>query len=201
VVRLNPTEEHGQGYGVTTSAGYIKHHHGDKWLIDDGELIVANRASTAMYEAIKKHEAARAAILAGRLPAIEATEWLNSDHAPTWESLRGKVVLVDFWATWCGPCVAKLPDSQRLHEKYQDQGLVVIGIHSLQDADTCAAFLKENGYTFPVALDSGKTADGFAISGWPSYFLIDRTGKVAQGFSHEPPSDDSIEALLSGMEP
>ena len=115
--------------------------------------------------------------------------------------MRGKVVLVDFWATWCGPCVAKLPDTQRQHEKYKDRGLAVIGIHSAQDADSCAEFIKEQGYTFPVALDSGKTAEGFAISGWPSYFLLDRAGKVVQSFSHNAPTDEAIKALLDGSQP
>jgi thiol-disulfide isomerase/thioredoxin len=201
-VRLNSMDDRGKGYGVSTSvAGPTYYFHGDTWFIDDGELLVARRTSIAAYDARKKHEAARAAVLAGQLPAIDATEWLNSDHPLTWEALRGKVVLVDFWATWCGPCVAKLPGTQQFHDKYRERGLVVIGIHSEQDADTCAAFLKEQGYTFPVALDSGKTAETFAISGWPSYFLIDRAGKVVQSFTHEPPSDDAIEALLNVTAP
>jgi thiol-disulfide isomerase/thioredoxin len=190
------------GFGVSTSvAGPTHYFHGDTWFIDDGELLVSKRLSVATYEARKKHEAARAAILAGQLPAIDATDWLNSDQPLTWEGLRGKVVLVDFWATWCGPCVQKLPITQQLHDKYGERGLAVIGIHSQQDADTCAAFLKEQGYTFPVALDSGKTAEQFTISGWPSYFLIDRAGKVVQSFTHEPPSDDAIEALLNSTTP
>jgi thiol-disulfide isomerase/thioredoxin len=201
-VRLNSMDERKKGYGVTTSiSGPTHYFHGDTWFIDDGELLVAKRMSLAAYDAQKKHEAARAAVLAGQLPVIDATEWLNSDQPLNWEALRGKVVLVDFWATWCGPCVAKLPVSQRLHDQYRERGLAVIGIHSEQDADTCASFLKENGYTFPVALDSGKTAEKFAISGWPSYFLIDRAGKVVQSFMHEPPSDQVIEELLSAAVP
>jgi hypothetical protein len=96
--------------------------------------------------------------------------------------------------------VAKLPEVQALHAKYVDRGLAVVGIHALQDSDTCAAFLEEQGYSFPVALDSGKTAEAFAISGLPTYFLIDRSGKVVQSFSHQPPSEEAVEALLNGGE-
>jgi thiol-disulfide isomerase/thioredoxin len=201
VVRLNPVEEYGQrGFGVMTSLAYVQHHHGDKWVVDDGQLLVANRMSIAAYEGIKKQKAAREAILVGKLPAIEATAWLNTDDGPTWEALRGKVVLIDFWATWCGPCVAKLPGLQALYDKYADRGLAVVGIHSSQDADTCAAFLEEHRYTFSVALDTGKTAEAFAISGWPTYFLIDRDGKVVQSFTHQLPSEEAVEALLDGDE-
>jgi thiol-disulfide isomerase/thioredoxin len=200
IVRHHPTDQPG-GYGVTTTpAGHIYYFHGDRWLIDDGELLVATRTTLANYEAELNKNAAREAILAGQLPAIDAKAWLNTDDTPTWETLKGRVVLVDFWGTWCGPCVAKLPVAQELHEKYVDRGLAVVGIHSSQAADTCAAFLKEQGYTFPVAIDSGKTAEAFTISGWPTYFLIDQTGKVVQGFTHEPPGEEAIEALLERSE-
>lgn len=199
VVRLNPMEMAKSGYGVSIyGAGHIFFSHGERWLIDDGELLVAIRESPAIYERQKQREAARDAILSsGKLPTIEATSWLNTTDVPTWESLKGKVVLIDFWGTWCGPCVAKLPETQSLHEKFVDRGFVVLGIHSQQDGDTCAAFVKEHDYSFPIAIDSGKTADAFAIEGWPTYFLVDRAGKVVQSFSHKPPTDEEIEKLLS----
>ncbi|MEX0613553.1 MAG: TlpA disulfide reductase family protein, partial [Pirellulales bacterium] len=197
VVRLDPMEMPG-GHGVrTTVEGHIRYFHGDKWLID-GELLLADRTTLPMHESMKKQTAAREAILAGKLPAIDATAWLNTDDPSTWDTLKGKVVLLDFWGTWCGPCVAKLPDIQKLHEKYSDRGLVVLAVHSQQGADACAAFVKEQGYAFPVALDSGKTAEAYSISSWPTYFLVDRAGNVVQGFVNEPPSAAAIEALLGG---
>lgn len=199
VVRLNPVEMAKSGYGVSIfGAGHIFFSHGERWLIDDGELLVAIRESPAVYERQKKRKAARDAILSGgKLPTIEATSWLNTNDDLTWESLKGKVVLLDFWGTWCGPCVAKLPETQTLYEKYVDRGFVAIGIHSLQDSDSCAAFVEEHGYTFPMAIDTGKTAEAFAIEGWPTYFLIDRSGKVVQAFANEPPTDEAIAELLA----
>lgn len=171
--------------------------HGNTWVNDDGELLVASRTLAPSFRRMRERQEKRDAILAGgALPDIDASAWLNSDGAKNWDMLKGKVVLVDFWGTWCGPCVAKLPETQSLHEKFADRGLVALGIHSDQSSDECEAFLEEHDYTFPVAVDSGKTAEAFAIDGWPTYFLIDRSGKLVSGFEHSPPSEEQIELLL-----
>ena len=79
---------------------------------------------------------------------------MNTDQL-IWKDLEGKVVLLDFWATWCAPCVKKLPDVQKLSDKFADQGLVVIDIHSENDADTFAKFVVKAKLTFPIAVDTG----------------------------------------------
>ncbi len=198
VIRLDPLDQPG-GSGVqVVSAGHLRYFHGDQWLIDDGEMLVAQRMLPAMYKLVVQREAIHKTLGAGgKPPVIDASSWLNANDSPTWDSLRGKVVLIDFWGTWSGPCVAKLPETQAFHEKYADRGLVTLGVHSQQDGDTCAAFVKEHNYTFPIAIDSGKTAEAFAIDGWPTYFLIDRSGKVVQAFAHEPPTDEEIQKLLA----
>ena len=73
---------------------------------------------------------------------------------------KGKVVLLDFWGTWCGPCVEKLPKVQQFAEKYAGRDVVVIGIHSEQSGETCREFVEKNKYSFPMAIDSGKTSRG-----------------------------------------
>lgn len=198
VVRLNPVELSKGGYGFQGGAvGMASMTHGNTWVNDDGELLVASRTLAPSFRRMRERQEKRDAILAGgALPDIDASAWLNSDGAKNWDMLKGKVVLVDFWGTWCGPCVAKLPETQSLHEKFADRGLVALGIHSDQSSDECEAFLEEHDYTFPVAVDSGKTAEAFAIDGWPTYFLIDRSGKLVSGFEHSPPSEEQIELLL-----
>lgn len=198
LLRLNPISKRARGHGVRIAATGLTHFfHGAQWFIDDGELTLASRTLEAHYLAEKKREEARQAILAGgKLPPIDAAQWINTDAPLDWDKLEGKVVLLDFWGTWCGPCVSKLPRLQPLHEKYADRGLVIIAIHSAQAAETCEAFVRENSYTFPVAVDTGKTAEAYAISGWPTYFLIDRSGKVAQSFTHDTPTEEAIEKLL-----
>ena len=134
----------------------------------------------------------------GRKPAplLAAREWLQPAAALTLDGLKGKVVLLDFWGQWCGPCVAKLPRTEELHQQFKDRGLVVVGVHSVRDSDKLAEFLKEKKVTFPVMIDRGETAERYAVDAWPRYFLIDRTGKVVWGMTHEPPSAAQIEELL-----
>ena len=114
-------------------------------------------------------------------PPIEIANWLNVDNArlSTGPALEGKVVLVDFWGTWCPPCVRAMPQIQRLHDRYRDRGLVVVAL-SYEDTNTLKPFLKKNAYTMPVASDTKKKCvTAYGIRGWPTTFLIDKEGKIA----------------------
>jgi peroxiredoxin len=98
---------------------------------------------------------------------------------------RGKVVLLNFWATWCGPCRSETPDLQRLYEKYQDQNLVVVGV-SVDEADTVEAvpgFIEEFGLTYPILLDTDLQTSvayegNFYLGGIPKSYFIDPAGVV-----------------------
>jgi len=198
LVRLNPMQRSKHGFGVSTMlGGFMREFHGDTSLMDDGELIVAERMLKATYLAELAREEILRNLPGSVPPAIEATSWLNSEAGLTWEKLRGKVVLLDFWGVWCGPCVKKLPQVQELSRKYAERGLVVIGIHSEQDGEKCGEFVEKEGITFPIAIDSGKTAEQFAVTSWPSVFLIDKEGKVVKGYEGELPSTELIEELLA----
>ena len=104
---------------------------------------------------------------------------------------KGKVVIVDFWATWCGPCLAEVPNLKKIYEKYHDRGLEIIGVNLDDNGEALAKFLKDNDYPWKVLHDfDAKKADekqpGFAdpnaefygITGIPTIILIDRKGKV-----------------------
>ena len=94
---------------------------------------------------------------------------------------RGKIVLVDFWASWCGPCRDSLPVLERLSRTYQDKGLVVLGVNIDNSADEAQAFLKKNklNVSFPVVNDKEKkVAARYAPPTMPSSFIIDRSGRV-----------------------
>src|SRR2546430_8552457 len=96
----------------------------------------------------------------------------------TLRELRGKVVLVNFWATWCPPCRKEMPDLDALYTKFKDQGLVILAVDD-EDAGKVKPFLTERPVTYPILLDPGrKINDLFHIDGIPKSFVYDRTGKL-----------------------
>lgn len=92
---------------------------------------------------------------------------------------EGSVMLLNFWATWCGPCVGEMPAFPRLIEKYGDD-LTLIAVDLGEDAETVGSFLERNGYEFPVALDlNGDIGSLYPSDGIPYTVLIGRDGKIA----------------------
>ena len=96
----------------------------------------------------------------------------------TFSELRGKVVLVNFWATWCPPCRKEMPDLETLYERFASKGLVVLGI-SDEEAAKVEPFIRECKVSFPVLLDPGrKVNEMFVVDGIPKSFVYDRDGKL-----------------------
>jgi peroxiredoxin len=96
----------------------------------------------------------------------------------TFAELRGKVVLVNFWATWCPPCRKELPDLETLYGRFGSKGLVVLGI-SDEEAAKVEPFIREHKVSFPVLLDPGrKVNEIFVVEGIPKSFVYDREGKL-----------------------
>jgi peroxiredoxin len=92
--------------------------------------------------------------------------------------LKGKVVLVNFWATWCPPCRKEMPDLDALYNKFKDQGFVVLAI-SDEEAAKVSPYIAEHKISYPVMLDAGrKVNDAFIVEGIPKSFVYDRSGKL-----------------------
>jgi peroxiredoxin len=92
---------------------------------------------------------------------------------------RGRVVMVNFWATWCGPCRQEMPQLNRLYEKYKASGFVLLGVNVDDDVSKAAEVASKLGVTFPVLLDTDKTVSKlYDLSTMPSTVIIDREGKV-----------------------
>lgn len=137
------------------------------------EHMQAQSDNPQFTEALSKLEAADASRQKAdfTLTDLQGTEWHLHD-------LTGKVVLVNFWATWCPPCRKEMPDLQALYDKYKDQGFVVLAI-SDEEAAKVRPFIGERKITYPVLLDAGrKVNDLFQVGGIPKSFVYDRQGKL-----------------------
>jgi peroxiredoxin len=145
--------------------------------------------------------------LGDRAPALHGSAWFNTAHSLAWEELRGKVVLLDFWGTWCPPCVKALPHVQAEYSKFKERGLVVIGIHTAWGSEkNLDSFLKDHGVTFPVAVDTeitwegmhvGSTSNEYVLDGLPSYALVDKSGNLVwKSTDSVEPTEAQIEELL-----
>lgn len=124
---------------------------------------------------------------------------------------KGKVVFLNFWATWCPPCKMEMPDIQKIYEKYEKQGdkseVVVLSLatpntQDEKDIDGIKEFLEENGYTYPVLMDDGGyTFGAYRISSLPTTFMIDKEGNVfgyVQGGLTQEAMESIIEQTITG---
>ncbi len=120
------------------------------------------------------------------LPAAPPLALPDEEGKKTWRlsELRGKVVLVNFWATWCPPCRKELPSMERLWRQFKDQGLVVLGVNVAEDGNAVFAFSNglETPLTFPLLLDEdGTVTQSWPVQGLPTTFLVDKQGRIAFG--------------------
>jgi peroxiredoxin len=138
---------------------------------------------------------------AGDEPVPEtAIQTLDGDLL-TLDDLRGKVILVNLWATWCPPCVLEMPGFQKVYQDYKDQGFVVLGVS--QDRGhprEVRAFLEEKGITYPVAMASSVNLGGMTSGGTlPTSFLVGKDGTIrhrVEGIFAEPTLRLAVKRLL-----
>ena len=92
---------------------------------------------------------------------------------------RGDVVMINFWASWCGPCLQELPALEHLHQRYKDLGFTLLGVNVEQDLKEAKEYLKKVGVTFPILFDvTNQVSDTYAINGMPTTYLVDRDGNL-----------------------
>jgi peroxiredoxin len=118
------------------------------------------------------------------LPKAPALMLPDEEGKKTWRlsELRGKVVLVNFWATWCPPCRKELPSMERLWRQFKDAGLVVLGVNVGETGDEVFAFSNglETPLTFPLLLDEeSRVAQSWPVTGLPTTYLVDKQGRIA----------------------
>ena len=124
--------------------------------------------------------------MGSRVPAVgvQAEDFLLTDLEGKSQSLsqyRGKIVLLNFWATWCKPCTTEMPAMQMTYDKLRNKGFVVLAINELEDDVKVREHIKQYAHTFPVLMDrDNKVANQFGVFGLPVSVLIDQEGRVQE---------------------
>lgn len=130
-------------------------------------------------------------------PPINATAWTPSAGEVSLEKLRGKVVLIEFWGTWCGACLKELPHVRELYTKYREQGLEVIIIHSTSEAENMAGYLAKTPFPWINGSDVNvQTEQAYAVDSWPSRYLIDKQGKLRIANPLDEQLEEAIKLLM-----
>jgi peroxiredoxin/outer membrane lipoprotein-sorting protein len=108
-------------------------------------------------------------------------------------SLKGKVVIIDFWASWCPPCREELKIIQKLYDEYKDRGVIILCINSNEEREKVEDFIDENNYNFTVLLDTdGRVSDNYKVISIPRIFLINKEGIVVKDMTGYSPESEKI---------
>ena len=171
----------------------------DAQLQESGGVLIARYVSPA--EADRKQQGHK--LVRGAVPFnIEAQRWINpigGGDRIGW--FLGKAVLLHFWATWSPESIEQLAHYDELYEKHKDQGLVVIAVHSAEGVDDLDAFIAERGYTLPIAVDEGASAQRYGIWNFPQSVLLDRDCRLAWiSQDGETPSPAQLKHLLDDID-
>ncbi len=125
---------------------------------------------------------------AGPLVGAAAPDFTLADPTGKQHTLsgyKGQIVVLDFWATWCGPCKMAMPGLQKLHERYKDKPVQIFGVNAWENGDP-GAFMRREGYTYGLLLDGDQVAAKYGVTGIPAFFVIGMDGSIihsAVGFS------------------
>jgi peroxiredoxin len=119
------------------------------------------------------------------------------ENSHTLSEYRGKVVLVDFWATWCPPCVVEIPHFVKLYNQYKEKGFVILGASLDNNRKKLENFVKEQEINYPILVNSGKVSTVYAVQAIPTAYLIDKEGKIRKKFvGYRPGYEKEIEKIL-----
>ncbi len=148
----------------------------------------AQQASTAQAAAATSHKnnvSLVSHVSSAAEKAASDFSWYDSKGDPvSLTDLKGKTVLINFWATWCGPCKAELPDIESISKEYASKGLVVIGVSEDRGdgiLDNVSDFASKNGLTYQIVVDNDDIANAYGnINAIPTSFLVNKDGQIVE---------------------
>ncbi|MGH8133403.1 MAG: TlpA disulfide reductase family protein [Steroidobacteraceae bacterium] len=138
----------------------------------------------------------------GGTPAPQFTLAARSGHDVSLAQYKGQVVMLNFWASWCGPCRQEMPLLEEIYRKYHKLGFTLLGVNVEPDSDAANEWLKQTPVSFPILYDKeSKVSRLYDVEGMPSTVIIDRSGKVRMLHRGYKPGDeneylDSVRALI-----
>lgn len=159
-------------------------------------LIVAGLGLVAVYLILN---AGRSDTVAVGRPAPEFTLAALDAGDLSLSDLEGKVVMLNFWATWCGPCRIEMPEMQRIYDRYKDQGFEIVAINLQETEVAVSGFMNQLGLTFPAVFDiHGLVSDQYLVRTLPTSYFIDRSGIVRYQFVGAMP-EEAIEVRVRDL--
>ena len=180
--------------GMRSSVGLeINDEHHFFW---DGNIIYAEQVPTGFVDSL----IAKTNLLLDKpAPELVSAEWYNKKDFSSLSELKGKVILLYFWATWCYPCLRNMPFLETYQAKYEDKGLIVIGVHHNKGTDKIEKYLSDYpNIQFPICAGTQEIINSYSMQlDLPKYFLIGRNGKVIKMFLDKIPSESDLIKILA----
>ena len=135
--------------------------------------------STTSSELAKVFEEAGLRLLRDRVSPRDFSLAAMTGETISLSAQKGKVVFLNFWATWCGPCRHEMPSMEALYNRFKEEGLEILAVNSMEQQEEVLDFMTSNGLSFPVPLDEdGRVTGAYGIQAIPTTYLIDREGMI-----------------------